>query len=108
VAEEVEDYQVSGRSADYIGHGVTHWVVSCEKLAYGYDGNGDLPVVRGRPELAREIMPALRELAKQPLARDSMYSYVAHFTSFGTAQPTPWEKNTFVSMAYETRAIFMP
>jgi predicted methyltransferase len=25
-----------------------------------------------------------------------------------TAQPTPWEKNTFVSMAYETHAIFMP
>jgi hypothetical protein len=24
-----------------------------------------------------------------------------------TAQPTPWEKNTFVSMAYETCAIFM-
>src|SRR3954454_16670800 len=25
-----------------------------------------------------------------------------------TVQPTPWEKNTFVSMAYETHAIFMP
>src|SRR5690349_24933470 len=24
-----------------------------------------------------------------------------------TAQPTPWEKNTFMSMAYETRAIFI-
>ena len=44
--------------------------------------------------------------ADQPKSYESCLTVVTLIEGV-TAQPTPWEKNTFVSMVYETHAIFM-
>ncbi|MFL5289160.1 MAG: hypothetical protein ACJ8AW_51470 [Rhodopila sp.] len=49
-----------------------------------------------------------QDLAIRPVFHQDEGRIEAHIFIAVTAQPTPWEKNTFVSMAYETHAIFMP
>lgn len=82
MTDSVDAYSIDGRSAGATGHGSMRWQLSIRELAEGPSGNTGTRPFKGRPELAREVSPALRQLTNAPLSRASFKTYLLHLQAF--------------------------
>ena len=82
MTDGTEMFLVQGRSAGVNGHGSVKWSVSVRELAHGRSKVADLRPFTGRPALARALVPALREMSKEPLTRSSFKTGLLHLQSF--------------------------
>src|ERR1700761_3355286 len=80
--DSVDRYIISGRSAGVTGHGIERWTLSCRAMAEGRGPIAGIPGFEGRPTLTREILPALRGIAANPMDRASMKSLISNVIPF--------------------------